>query len=209
MENGVNLHAKTEEGTTALMVAVVAVLALDPSVLIITGDHSTPCLMKQHSWHPVPVLFYAKLCRPDGIASFGERACRQGGLGVRFPAYELMSLAMANAGRLQKFGAYADYWEYTKSEHIDKGLGGMTGNASENFIFKVPSLRNIAKTGPYFHDGSVKDLSDAIKIMAKLQLNADLSETEVSNLVAFLGALTGEVPLQFQTAPVELKKSIN
>ena len=81
------------------------ILALDPSVLIITGDHSTPCLMKQHSWHPVPVLFYAKLCRPDGIASFSERACRQGGLGVRFPAYELMSLAMANAGRLEKFGA--------------------------------------------------------------------------------------------------------
>ncbi|MFU8774058.1 MAG: phosphoglycerate mutase, partial [Anaerolineales bacterium] len=81
------------------------ILALDPSVLIITGDHSTPCLMKQHSWHPVPVLFYAKLCRPDGIPSFGERACRQGGLGVRFPAYELMSLAMAHAGRLEKFGA--------------------------------------------------------------------------------------------------------
>lgn len=81
------------------------VLALDPSVLIITGDHSTPCLMKQHSWHPVPVLFYSKLVRPDGIASFGEGACRGGGLGVRFPAYDLMALAMAHAGRLEKFGA--------------------------------------------------------------------------------------------------------
>lgn len=81
------------------------ILALDPSVLIITGDHSTPSLMKKHSWHPVPVLFYAKLCRPDGIASFGESACRAGGLGVRFPAYELMSMAMAHAGRLEKFGA--------------------------------------------------------------------------------------------------------
>ncbi|MFU8827640.1 MAG: 2,3-bisphosphoglycerate-independent phosphoglycerate mutase [Brevefilum sp.] len=81
------------------------ILSLDPSVLIITGDHSTPCLMKQHSWHPVPVLFHSKLCRPDGIASFGERACLGGGLGVRFPAYELMSLAMAYAGRLEKFGA--------------------------------------------------------------------------------------------------------
>jgi cytochrome c peroxidase len=110
---------------------------------------------------------------------------------------------------LQKFGAYADYWEYTKSEHIDKGLGGMSGNASENFIFKVPSLRNIAKTGPYFHDGSIKDLGEAIKIMAKIQLNADLSETEVNNLVAFLGALTGEVPTQFQKAPVELTRSLN
>ena len=81
------------------------ILALNPDVLIITGDHSTPSAMKQHSWHPVPVLFYGKTCRPDGIASFGERACRQGGLGVRFPAYELMSLAMAHAGRLEKFGA--------------------------------------------------------------------------------------------------------
>jgi 2,3-bisphosphoglycerate-independent phosphoglycerate mutase len=81
------------------------IMALDPSVLIITGDHSTPCLMKTHSWHPVPVLFYAKTCRPDGVASFGERACRQGGLGVRFPAYELMPLALAHSGRLDKFGA--------------------------------------------------------------------------------------------------------
>ena len=81
------------------------ILALNPSVLIITGDHSTPCLMKTHSWHPVPTLLYSKVCRPDGIASFGERACLQGGLGVRFPAFALMSMALANAGRLEKFGA--------------------------------------------------------------------------------------------------------
>lgn len=81
------------------------ILALDPSVLLITGDHSTPCAMKSHSWHPVPVLLYSKRCRPDGIGVFGERACRQGGLGVRFPAFDLMSLALAHAGRLEKFGA--------------------------------------------------------------------------------------------------------
>jgi len=81
------------------------ILTLDPSVLIITGDHSTPCAMKSHSWHPVPVLFHAKTCRPDGIASFGERACLKGGLGVRFPAYDLISLALAHASRLDKFGA--------------------------------------------------------------------------------------------------------
>ena len=80
-------------------------LALDPDVIIITGDHSTPCLMKSHSWHPVPVLFYAKTCRPDNVTSFGERACLQGGLGNRMPAYELMPLALAHAGRLEKFGA--------------------------------------------------------------------------------------------------------
>ncbi len=81
------------------------ILALDPTVLIITGDHSTPCAMKTHSWHPVPVLLNAKMCRPDGIDKFGERACLHGGLGVRFPAYDLMPLALAHAGRLEKFGA--------------------------------------------------------------------------------------------------------
>ena len=81
------------------------ILALDPSVLIITGDHSTPCAMKYHSWHPSPVLFHASTCRPDGVNKFGERDCLQGGLGVRFPAYELMPLALAHAGRLEKYGA--------------------------------------------------------------------------------------------------------
>lgn len=82
------------------------IMALDPAVLIITGDHSTPSVMKSHSWHPVPVLFYSKKnSRPDNVTSFGERACTQGSLGVRFPAFELMPLAMAYAGRLDKFGA--------------------------------------------------------------------------------------------------------
>ncbi len=80
-------------------------LALNPEALIITGDHSTPSLMKSHSWHPVPTLIYSKTCRPDGIAAFGESACRGGGLGVRFPAHELMPLVLAHAGRLEKFGA--------------------------------------------------------------------------------------------------------
>lgn len=82
------------------------IMALDPDVLIITGDHSTPSAMKAHSWHPVPVLFYSKNnSRPDNVTSFGERACTQGSLGVRFPAFELMPLAMAYAGRMEKFGA--------------------------------------------------------------------------------------------------------
>ncbi len=81
------------------------ILALNPAVLIVTGDHSTPWSMKAHSWHPVPTLLFADTCRPDGIDRFGERSCLRGGLGVRFPAYELMPLALAHAGRLEKFGA--------------------------------------------------------------------------------------------------------
>ena len=80
------------------------VMALKPDVLIVTGDHSTPAAMAGHSWHPVPTLLVADNCRPDGCTSFGERAALAGGLG-QFEAIHLMPLALANAGRLGKFGA--------------------------------------------------------------------------------------------------------
>jgi len=80
------------------------VLKLKPDVLIITGDHSTPSRLKSHSWHPVPVLLWSHNCRPDLAKEFGERACSQGGLG-RIRMKELMALALANALKLEKFGA--------------------------------------------------------------------------------------------------------
>jgi 2,3-bisphosphoglycerate-independent phosphoglycerate mutase len=78
---------------------------LKPDVIIVTGDHSTPAQMKFHSWHPVPVLFWSSHCRTDGVTQFGERACITGGLGPRFPGMDLLPLALANADRLEKFGA--------------------------------------------------------------------------------------------------------
>jgi len=83
---------------------VPAIASLEPDVFIITGDHSTPALLKSHSWHPVPTLLRSRYCRPDEVKAFGERACMRGGLGV-FPATDLMPLAMANALRLTKYGA--------------------------------------------------------------------------------------------------------
>lgn len=80
-------------------------LELNPDVVLITGDHSTPSQMKYHGWQPVPVLLWGQYCRGDNVQSFGESACRAGGLGPRIPSKELMPLAMANAGRLEKFGA--------------------------------------------------------------------------------------------------------
>jgi 2,3-bisphosphoglycerate-independent phosphoglycerate mutase len=80
-------------------------MKLEPDVLIVTGDHSTPARLKYHSWHPVPVLLWSKYCRTDRVQKFGERDCIAGGLGPRFPAVNLMPLAMANAQRLKKFGA--------------------------------------------------------------------------------------------------------
>lgn len=80
------------------------VIALDPTVLIVTGDHSTPSLLKSHSWHPVPTLLYSACCRSDDCENFGERMAVHGGLG-QFEAKHLMLLALANAGRLGKYGA--------------------------------------------------------------------------------------------------------
>jgi 2,3-bisphosphoglycerate-independent phosphoglycerate mutase len=78
---------------------------LNPDCIIIAGDHSTPSLLKYHSWHPVPVLLKSNFCRPDSVKQFGERPCMTGGLGPRFPAVDLMPLALANVKRLEKFGA--------------------------------------------------------------------------------------------------------
>ncbi|MCJ7734812.1 MAG: hypothetical protein MUP11_09710, partial [Anaerolineales bacterium] len=85
--------------------ALPILLDLKPDVLIITGDHSTPALLKTHSWHPVPFLLWApETHRTDLETAFNERNCARGGLGT-FPAVETMSLALAHARRLQKFGA--------------------------------------------------------------------------------------------------------
>lgn len=81
------------------------IMSLNPDVLIVTGDHSTPSVLKSHSWHSVPVLINSAYCRPDGVKEFSERACLSGSLGSRFPAKDLMLLALANAQRLEKFGA--------------------------------------------------------------------------------------------------------
>jgi 2,3-bisphosphoglycerate-independent phosphoglycerate mutase len=85
--------------------ALPQLLKFKPDVLIITGDHSTPAVMKSHSWHPVPLLLWAPDTHlEDRQSQFGERACAQGGLGT-FPAKDLMALALGHAGRLAKYGA--------------------------------------------------------------------------------------------------------
>ena len=70
----------------------------------------------------------------------------------------------------------------------------VTKNEADKYLFKVPSLRNIDKTYPFFHDGSVEKLDNAVRIMAKVELNKDLSDIETKEIVAFLASLTGEAP---------------
>ena len=98
-----NFEAKVKK-TEELDAVVPRIMALKPTVLIVTGDHSTPSFLKGHSWHPVPTLLVSDCCRFDGNTEFSERACLHGGLG-QFEAKYLMPLALANAGRMGKFGA--------------------------------------------------------------------------------------------------------
>lgn len=78
--------------------------ALNPEAIVVTGDHSTPAFLSNHSWHSLPGLVSSPNCRPDDTKTFSERACAHGGLG-RVPLVSLIPTAMANALKLKKFGA--------------------------------------------------------------------------------------------------------
>lgn len=102
----------------------------------------------------------------------------------------------------QKFGVMKDYWELTGSEIPDVGRAEVTKNENEKYFFKVPGLRNVARTYPYFHDGSVWDLKEAVSIMNELQFGEKLDDQDLDDIVAFLHALTGEVPAHALVLPI-------
>jgi len=100
----------------------------------------------------------------------------------------------------QKLGLVHPY------ETEDTGRQALTGNEADRFFFKVPSLRNVEMTGPYFHDGSIEDLGEAVRLMAWHQLGRELSEQDQGSIVMFLKSLTGRVDAQF-IAPPQLPAS--
>jgi cytochrome c peroxidase len=83
----------------------------------------------------------------------------------------------------------------------DKGRSSVTGNHVDDMVFKVPSLRNVAKTAPYFHDGSAATLNEAVRMMAHHQLGVELEDDEARELEAWLGSLTGDIPTEYIRAP--------
>jgi cytochrome c peroxidase len=107
----------------------------------------------------------------------------------------------------QKFGITQDYWTVTGSTPMDafngydKGRFHDTKNEADAFMFKVPQLRNVAVTAPYFHDGSVATLPQAVRVMAQLQLGKQLSDDDVVQIVSFLESLTGNIPEDFAKVP--------
>jgi len=84
--------------------ALPAIEALAPDVLVVSGDHASPAVLRGHSWHPVPVVLAGQYALPDAVERFAERACGAGSLGT-LPAHDLMPLILAHALRLTKYGA--------------------------------------------------------------------------------------------------------
>ena len=83
----------------------------------------------------------------------------------------------------------------------DQGRFDVTRQAADRMQFKVPGLRNVARTGPYFHDGSARTLEEAVEMMARYQIGAPLSADEIASIVAWLGSLTGELPARYARPP--------
>jgi cytochrome c peroxidase len=94
----------------------------------------------------------------------------------------------------QKFGVFEPYWQYTKSKDVDEGRYVFTKNERDQYVFKVPMLRNVEMTFPYFHDGSVDHLHDAVWIMSKIQLAKTLADQQIEDIILFLKSLTGQIP---------------
>lgn len=122
-----------------------------------------------------------------GYASFKHNACATCHVG-----------ALMGGQSFETFPVYGNYFtdrdpaiEYNGD---DDGLKGFTGNASDLHKFKVPTLRNIALTAPYLHDGTAKTLDEAVRVMAKYELGKDLTDTEVTSIVTFMNTLTGKSP---------------
>jgi cytochrome c peroxidase len=102
----------------------------------------------------------------------------------------------------RKFGITREYWKATGSKVIDKGRFDVTHDPKDLYVFKVPTLRNVAMVPPYFHDGTIATLAQAVRVMGELQLGKKLTDTRVSSIVSFLGSLTGPLPADFASVPV-------
>ena len=126
-----------------------------------------------------------------GMDKFASSGCTSCHSGAAFNGPQMKP----GEGFFTKFPTFADN-EYVAKYKLadDKGREQVTGNEADANMFRTQTLRNITDTAPYFHNGSVNDLAEAVRVMAKTQLNKDLSDADVNDIVAFLGALTGEYP---------------
>jgi cytochrome c peroxidase len=111
--------------------------------------------------------------------------------------------ALFGGSSMEKFGVEKAYWTATGSKEVGMGRFEDTQEEADRHVFRVPMLRNIAKTGPYFHDGSVPLLADAVQVMADVQLGDRLSADDETSIVEFLMSLTGQIPEHFSPPPTD------
>ncbi|WP_457621634.1 cytochrome-c peroxidase [Persephonella sp.] len=121
----------------------------------------------------------------EGLRLFIDKGCASCHNGVA-----------VGGGMFAKFGVVKPY------ATADLGRYKVTKKEEDKYVFKVPSLRNITQTYPYFHDGAVWDIGEAVRIMAETQLGIKLTHEEIEKIVAFLDSLTGEIPESARTVPV-------
>ncbi|MBE9516240.1 MAG: cytochrome-c peroxidase [Proteobacteria bacterium] len=126
-----------------------------------------------------------------GMKKFAEAGCASRHSGAAFNGQDVA----ANRTSFMRFPTFANN-KYTKQYKLnaDKGRQDVTKKTADANMFRVPTLRNIAMTAPYFHNGAVATLDEAVRVMARTQLNKDLSKKDVADIAAFLNALTGEFP---------------
>jgi cytochrome c peroxidase len=142
-----------------------------------------------------PAAFDRFLAGDDGALSERQKA----GLGqfLSIGCAGCHNGAHVGGAMLSKFGVVKDYWIETGSKKVDPGRYAVTKKEEDRYVFRVPMLRNVARTAPYFHDGSAETLERAVRVMASVQLGRTLDERTVADLVSFLEALTGEVPSSY------------
>jgi cytochrome c peroxidase len=105
--------------------------------------------------------------------------------------------SLLGGASLQRFGLVKEYWTETGSAKVDLGRFSASKKEEDKYVFRVPMLRNVAKTAPYFHDGSVESLDKAVRVMASVQLGRTLDDATAGSIVAFLESLSGEVPANY------------
>lgn len=104
---------------------------------------------------------------------------------------------------IQRFGIYTDYRTLAFSGVDDEGRMRFSGDSADRDRFKVPGLRNVQHTHPYFHNGSVASLDSSVKVMAKAELNRALTSSQITSIVSFLNALSGDIREEAKVDPFQ------
>lgn len=171
--------AKVDEDSIAMAIAAYERTLITPNSAydrFVKGDKAALTLQQQR-----------------GMQTFASIGCTSCHSGPNFSGPALPE----GTGFFMKFPTYLDN-EYVARYHLldDGGKAVQTGKSEDQNLWRVPTLRNLTYTAPYFHNGLVKSLPEAVRVMAKTQLNKSPSDAEVADIVAFLDGLSGEFPQQ-------------